>query len=204
MPQTDQNVSPGSGQSFWSGKTSVAARAAVISETALGVRLRDKDRNCEIRKALNVEPLPDTLVWPCDQNVPGKVWWDKSCWLRLRESGPVVDQGPVGVFTSSALLVRTGVAPAELTTYRAAAPGLSQEKMRVWKWVNDPLILRTDGHRFTLCGVISGAQNIVTASTAKLLFKNLRTFFFWKDICNQCGRWAEKVDRIRLHSKRCN
>jgi len=42
-----------------------------------GVTLRDKVRSCEIRKALNVEPLLriefPAMVWPCDQNAPRKV-----------------------------------------------------------------------------------------------------------------------------------
>ena len=43
-----------------------------------GLTLCNKVRNCEIPKALNVEPLSRieisaTLVQSCDQNVPGKI-----------------------------------------------------------------------------------------------------------------------------------
>ena len=75
-----------------------------------GVIHRDKARNCEIRKTLNVKSFlrieksqlyVGSAIWP---ECLRKDWRGKSCWLNPRESAPEVVQGPGGVNTSPTLL----------------------------------------------------------------------------------------------------
>jgi len=74
-----------------------------------GMTPRDKDRNCEISKPVNVEALSKSR----DASHVGSVmcpessrkdWRSTSCWLHLHETDPEVDQGPGGVTTSPTLL----------------------------------------------------------------------------------------------------
>ena len=112
------------------------------------VTIRDKVRSCEIRKALNVEPLlrikRSQLRW--FGHVTSNI--GKSCWqhreLFAKSSSEVV-QGPGEVITSSDLAwPRLGVEPAELSEITVARevfgvlrflpPRPSREEKWAWKW----------------------------------------------------------------------
>jgi len=64
---------------------------------------------CEIRKAMNVEPLLRIKRFQMRwfghvPRLPRRDWRGKSCWLHPREGCPEVVQGPGGVTTSPTLL----------------------------------------------------------------------------------------------------
>ena len=86
-----------------------SAPGIVVPRYAPGVTLRDKVHSCEIRRALNVELLPNraiaaSLVRPCVPECPVKDRRGESCWLNPRESVSYVAQGPSGVAASLTLL----------------------------------------------------------------------------------------------------
>ena len=142
--------------------------------------------NCEICKpwmscqatSLNRE-ISATLVWSCDQNVPGKI--DKISPAGYMERDPEINQGPGGVITSSALLGPTSRTVRDSLPWGVSSrptgllpPQSSWEEKWLWKWMDESVFRFTVKHFFSTH--VSGHHIIGHTSSKKAeCWKNYHT-----------------------------